>query len=398
MKKKLKTLISSFLIILVSIITSTGVLLLLSNYYLLFTGIGKEPIYSNWTLDFTKYSLAYIYWSQPWCKITNDVFDAPENCDQPEEKFVANQVEYFFPEDGISDGESKENCEIILFLGDSFTTAPWTDLGGSYSSIFSKSYAREKNICVKQFRIASGGAGNSQELTRFVDLINKINPNLVIWQFYSNDYFENVQHSLHDIENGKLVRKNALRSTFFWVGFINQKIPFIKNSTLGQHLLYLGETKDILRNWPTNPRNKTSILSYNKKIIPMFINNMLELGKKHNFHLITTLAPLECQHRSETEEFCSWDSDFQNSLRKVLVENSNFISMETTTVDSTESGKLLGVTTELEDQMLADKLFNVKKEVLNPGKRHLSEFGNSYFGLILFTNFRNSELEIIKND
>lgn len=354
---------------------SLALLLVSVNYYLKQSGLAKKPKFTLWTLKATEYSPRYIYWGKSYCKKN------PVDCQYDEEHILTLKVEIFTP----LNARKVEACKKILFLGDSFTIAPWTPEGGSYASQVSRSYAEEKNTCVHQFRLATGGAGNDQELARFSDVVGKIQPNIVIWQFYQNDFYENIKHALYKVEKNELVKRHTIYNSTFLTGFLNQRVPFLANTTLGNHLMYLGEFADILRFWEIDPKDTESLISYNSQKVQLLIAAMEQLANEHDFKLYTTLAPLECQ--VVPSQKCDWSPDkIHGTLRQILKENSFYISMEKVSLNQ---ASVLGEFTPNDQNLVS--LFNSTEDKNPRGQRHLSIEGNLYFGAELFQNLINSE-------
>lgn len=375
------------LLVLFSLAITIILLSVFTNYYLEKFNLAQQPEYISWTIYETKYSPRYIYWEKSYCELF------PKDCKYEEEHLLTHKVEIF------SAPESKmvENCTKILFLGDSFTIAPWVPVGDSYASQVSKGYAEINNTCVRQYRLATGGVGNNQELARFSDVVGQIQPDIVIWQFYLNDIYENIIYSLYKVENNELVKRNTLYNFTFLAGFLNQRIPLLAESVLGKHLMYLGEFKDVFHYWQADIKEIESIVSHNKLQVPLLVAEMKKLSEANNFKLYTTLAPLEKQAVSmQTNE--PWYDIMQNSLREILQANSDYISMESPVPSHSQ---VLGEFTPKDNNFAS--LFGPPKDKNPVGARHLTLEGNIYYGSVLLQNFiareqidKNSEINLEK--
>lgn len=345
-------------------------LLVFANYYLDKINLAQQSRYLAWTIYETKYSPKYIYWGKSYCELS------PQDCRYNEEQVLTHKVEIF----SAPKSKQAENCIKILFLGDSFTVAPWMPEGGSYASEVSRGYAETNNICVRQYRLATGGAGNNQEFARFSDVVGQIQPDIVIWQFCRNDFYENIMYSLYKVENNELVKRNTLYNFTFLAGFLNQRIPFLAESTLGKHLVYLGEFKDVFHYWQADIEEFESIISYNKLQIPLLIAEMKKLSEANNFKLYTTLAPLEKQAISMRTNEPQYDI-MQDILREILQAGSNYISMESLDINHSE---VLGEFTPKDNGLTS--LFGHPMDKAPVGARHLTFEGNAYYGAILLQN------------
>lgn len=367
-------------------------------------------VQDNW-LDFTirgtDYSTQYIFWDKPYCQFN------PKDCKYPEEHLLSYPVELFQP-------SSTTQCSsyyTILFLGDSFTAAPWTRPGQSYAAIFAQDYAEHHQVCVKMLRAATGGVGSDQELAYFSDHVAQLHPDMVIWQFCYNDTYENDKQAIYDVKNGRLVKLNLLRNSTFLAGFLNQHLPFLHQTLIGQNLLWWGSERDVLRTWPTI-MDTDHISAYNTLKIPLEIQAMKQLSVQHHFQLFTTLAPLECYLTGSIE--CTGDSlQMHNLIKKLAQQNSRFINMspqvpldlqetsaaaaKTTPAQflstaSSSAATVLGTTDPTwpvqvnngATPELSEELFNTTQDANPPGIRHLSVQGNAFFGQILFNNYLNT--------
>ncbi len=297
-----------------------------------------------------------------------------KNCQLPEEKLLTHKVVYSYPTSDHS-YNSDQNCISVLFLGDSFTISPWTSLDHQYPTYFSQLLANHTNQCVKQLRLATGGANNDQEFLRLKDVLKKIKPDIIIWQFYENDIWENTSNEILKVEKSKISRRNTFSNSLFLAGFINQRMPFIKNTPLGNYLLYLGENRDVFDYWSTK-FNEIGLTKISENKIPLLLKEIERLSTFYGFDLYTTLSPLECQFVPQYRADCK--DLWQNSLRKILKNNSNYLSMEPVS-DIGIQTSTMNLSSYFNTNTIEDKNL--------PGYRHLSEEGNVYFSSIMFKNF-----------
>jgi len=368
MKRK-KQFFRKIILLIISLLLSIIIAMISINYYLKFTNKGKESQFIDWTIESTRYNLLNVYWRFSFCRTYKN------ECKFFEERLVPHQVALFNQKSDLND------CKTILFLGDSFTDAPWTEDNNRYSYLFSKKLSMINDECIKEVRVSTGGTGTSQQFAEFQKIIKFINPDMVIWQFCENDIYENVKTSVHKIKNEKLSFSSAISNFQFWAGFLNQKIPFLKGTTLGKHLMYLGEKKDVLRNWPVSFNDGKGVKNYNQILIPLLINKMKELSNEKNFKLITTISPLECNFINERRCFNSRQNHL--FIEDILKNNSEFISMETRNYNQEE---IINFTPNKDFYI---EMFNTTEDTGLVGHRHLSELGNNYFGEILFENYLN---------
>jgi lysophospholipase L1-like esterase len=88
----------------------------------------------------------------------------------------------------------------LLFIGDSFTQAVNVDGYLTYPALLAK--ALDANV----WSYGGGGYGTLQELMAAEDVIESINPDLVVLQFCSNDFINNV----HELEVRSYLNNNGL--------------------------------------------------------------------------------------------------------------------------------------------------------------------------------------------
>lgn len=400
--KKIEFFIINVLIFLVSITASILLLAVTANYWLSKKGyVLNESL--KFSLDTAIYSPKYIFWDLSYC-------EQNQNCtkDTPVVETLVNRPISIFGEEYLD-----SSCRKILFLGDSFSTALYSDL--SYSDYFSKKISEDLHQCIISLNIASPGTGNSQQLAKLEDNIQKINPDLIIWQFYWNDLNDNIQVAVHKIKNEELKREKAWRSFLFWAGYLNQNIPYLRESDLGTYLFSRATETDLFRNWPIDPL-KDDEIKYNKEFIPLLLKKGLKIATDNSINLVTTISPLECQFINENS--CDqWQIETNNILRNILAKDSNYIEMDqylqgtlsahldlAQYLESTFSAQIGAGDTEKNTESTPsaaskkdlDALFS-REEAATPGYRHLSPTGEAYFGAKLFDNFKNSGyLELLK--
>jgi len=324
-------------------------------------------------LDSNQFRPDVTFWSKSWCDYS------PSECKNSEEHIVSFPVQ-IFPQDFSF--EKTDECTKILFRGDSFTVAPWVQFSESYWAIFSHMHAQSYQKCVKSFLLATGGANNGQELLVFSQFVDKLKPNIVIWQFFWNEEIENSKEKVYTVEDGVLNPKKAWKNTLFLAGFLNQTVPYLRESTLGKHLMNLGAKEDLFSFWPFDFSDYSKTVAYNQKIVPLFLQRMDELSKDHGFEWYSTLAPLECQFVPDFDN-CEGKVFLQNDLRELLKKNSIHVSMESIEASSSDNIEDFMVVKEASQSIL----FNTSEDKTEPGSRHQSTEGNIFFGKILFQNF-----------
>lgn len=353
----------SFFIKILLLVVAIFISILIINILVPFFCQNCQPGFISQAAKTYNFDIRYIYWGKP-------------NCDNS----CKNNLESISTSEIVRIGEDFGDCNRVLVLGDSFTDSPWDGKGKSYAEHFLDNLAESDQNCYELIRLAVSGSGSDQQFARFSDVVDLVGPNLVIWQFYYNDVYDNAYKPLYEEKNGNFNRINAWNNAYFWAGWLYQNTPFLKNSNLGNLLLYFGELKNDLKlDWRFIESDYKSLIEFNEKRIAYFLKEMKVLEKKQNFKLITTLSPLECQfvYQKNCQGLSgqvSFEDNFyiQNELKKILQQNSSFISMYEN------------------DNLSEEQILNIEdfwKEEKEIGARHLGANGQEKVGRILFLNF-----------
>jgi hypothetical protein len=124
--------------------------------------------------------------------------------DQSGEKYAINYStnEFGFREFGDPNSDRKR----ILIVGDSFTGDPYTSDEDAYFGII------KKKLPVEVFAIGAGGYGTLQQLLLIREFADKINPDILILQFCSND----LENNSFFLEGPSIVR-NQKNLRPYWV-------------------------------------------------------------------------------------------------------------------------------------------------------------------------------------
>jgi hypothetical protein len=268
----------------VSFVCSVIFLVFLTNAYLVLTKKDVSAVFSEWTLLGAHYSSQYVYWGKSYCE------ENPGDCKKAEEHVTSSKVLY------INQADTDQSCERYVFLGDSFTIAPWVEIEKSWMYAFLLHYAQKRNTCVMFMSLATGGSGNDQQLARFIDVVGVLNPDVVVWQFYWNDLNENFTQEIFKVHNSTLKRQQAYFNPKFIAGYINQNISLVQQSAFGKYLMHIAENLYVGPWFSINLNDEREALAHNTEKIPLLLDKMKQLSKEHSFSLVETLAPLECQH------------------------------------------------------------------------------------------------------
>lgn len=310
------------------------------------------------------FDIRYVYWNKPYCQ---------ENCENDLERIATSKV--------LKIGADYGNCQRVLFIGDSFTDSPWDGQGKSYAEHFLINLSEDRQSCYELVRFAASGSGSDQQFAKLIDVVAEVEPDLVFWQFFYNDMYDNIYNPLFIKKDQKFVRVNALQNSYFWAGWLYQHVFFIKYLKLADVLLYTGENrKDARVDWQQIQSPEQSVINFNVQKYAYLFRQAQALEKEYNFKLFTTLSPLECEFAypdscenlsTETRSYLG-DHKLQSVLEVILEQNSTFISMYKN--DSLTE----------EQNLNSEDFWHVEKQV---GARHLGASGQEKAGRILFLNF-----------
>lgn len=327
-----------------------------------------NPGFISIAVENAKFDSRYVFWENPNCI---------ENCENYLDSIATSEIMQF----GIQTGD----CRRVLFLGDSFTDSPWDGKGKSYAEHFVSNLAINEGSCYELLRLAASGSGTDQQFAKFFDVVGQIKPDMVVWQFYYNDMYDNIYKPLFEESQTGFMRIRAWSNAYFWSGWLYQNISILQHSQLGAFLLYMGELKkDLKLDWYAIETDESQVLiDFNEIKLTYLIGEMKKLEKQYGFQFVTTLSPLECEFISPQNchdpiEGISFANEefIQHQLERILQENSNFISMYKN--DSLSA----------EDSLNANDFWYEEKQV---GARHLGATGQEKVGKILFINYLNRE-------
>ena len=102
----------------------------------------------------------------------------------------------------------------VVALGDSFTVGIPVDPKDCYPRVVSDLLAASGKP-VNLINMGIGDSGPDQQLRAFErELLSRLTPDVVVWQFFSNDVWDNVVKPTYDVRDGRLV---PLSATSGWI-------------------------------------------------------------------------------------------------------------------------------------------------------------------------------------
>jgi len=186
----------------------------------------------------------------------------------------------------------------IVALGDSFTQSFPAQAQDTYPAQLQILLDKKINNA-KVINVGMGYAGTDKELEIFKKkVLPNVKPDIVIWQVYFNDIWDNIGLSIYRIDKktNKLVPHGV---TFNWAYFRQKMFNFFpgtlemkKNSYLLRLLL---KTTERLETFYIPKMSKPEIYMYGYEKIKLAIKEMETLAATNNFHLYLVLAGIQ-QH------------------------------------------------------------------------------------------------------
>lgn len=113
-------------------------------------------------------------------------------------------------------GDTKTDKTKLFIIGDSFTAGRTVSDGNTYYG-----YLKKHNDNIEVFAYGSGGYGSLQEFMILDRYFDEIKPDLVLWQFYSNDFVNNS----HELESASLFNNNHMTRPYYENGNIEWLFP-----------------------------------------------------------------------------------------------------------------------------------------------------------------------------
>ena len=171
-----------------------------------------------------------------------------------------------------------ENGDEIIVIGDSFSTDPYVSVDKMWYSVLANNLMNKRKIDIKIKALGAGGYGSLQQFLLLKRLKNNLNPKIVILQFCSNDY----ENNLLDLEilRGSInqyARRPYLDSNEKIIYSQNLIDKILRNKYIGQSriinkiyfVLFKKNNKTIPNELRIKSRNNTiAILKDMKKVFP----------------------------------------------------------------------------------------------------------------------------------
>jgi hypothetical protein len=132
------------------------------------------------------------------------------------------KIKYSTQKDGFRVfGNTVTDKKKIFVIGDSFTEAHTVSDGSTYYETLQKNSNK-----IEIFAYGSGGYGSLQEYLIIEKYIDVIKPDIILWQFCSNDIVNND----HNLESASFINNNQMTRPYYVAGKIEWLYPRQKQS------------------------------------------------------------------------------------------------------------------------------------------------------------------------
>lgn len=253
----------------------------------------------------------------------------------------------------------------IAVIGDSFSECNLIQGVRCYSELIAT-----QSSDMRVYNYAVAGMNTDQEFMYFTDHILPEKPNIVIWQMYSNDVWENVIRPLYTISpgGGQLRDEPAMHNWVYQRQTAYTMLPFrytLIKSLLVRSILRLFE----LRRFAQAPgRNDTDRLQWSVDKVRLEVARMNALATQHNFQVIYVLIPpqaLYMQESSSSSERVSVDYiiSLYRMLDEVLRSQQQYITDVFADYDNSHGAAITALTYYLDDtdtNIRGDKHLNTR--------------------------------------
>jgi hypothetical protein len=185
----------------------------------------------------------------------------------------------------------------IIALGDSFTEGSFWQKDFNYPT-YLRGMLEDAGVDATVINAGLIYSGNDQHLALLKHKILPVSkPDIVIYQFCFNDFWDNIDLSLYRIENNKLVHHGIDHHWLYTQHQLLDYIPLpyrIKKDLFIVRLLIATLNQERRYYLPEAYKHRAILYSYRKTAI--FIDEMTALSKQHGFDLYFTMVDLQAEH------------------------------------------------------------------------------------------------------
>ena len=185
-----------------------------------------------------------------------------------------------------------ENLPNVITIGDSFTASFPVRKPRKYPLQLARILA-QNDAPMNVIDLGLGDSGPDQHLRLFEEYALKyVRPDIVIWQLYTNDLWDNVEKQVLTIKSGRLEPQSALHNWLYWRQLMYDLTPLpmsVKyNSALYRNLLKATEAgmrAQLPAEYARNPDG------WALAKLRLELDEMERLGREHNFRTYFVVVP-----------------------------------------------------------------------------------------------------------
>lgn len=216
----------------------------------------------------------------------------------------------------------------VVLIGDSFTQGDPQPENFSYDR-FIKKHLLLENREADVINLGVGGFGPDQELMLLQKAMESSpRVDVVVWQFFNNDIFENYTQSLFEIADNNLVQKSAEENWLYKRQDFYDQIPLpdkVKyESYLVNWLLYFFEKE----NYEQPADGYEQYYKFTLDKIDLAINRAQKLAKQKGFKLYLALVVPQAAYANDNDEASKYTLVDYLKLREVLIKKENFVEIK----------------------------------------------------------------------
>ena len=277
--------------------------------------------------------------------------------------------------------------QLIIALGDSFTDGyPVTRCPGrrppcprddSYPGVLERLFSQDDQT-ISVVRAGMTDSGPDQQLRLFKKyILPTFQPQIVVWQFYSNDTVNNVLYSTYDIsDTSELTLLDGKYNWSFRRLRLYNLIPLPESIKKQSRLIKLTMSYFERERFSQVPDNfKDDPREWGRNKIVLEIEEMKRLSKIHNFELYLVLVAPQAYYMKAADPTWNWPDQWDSReteyqiLKDLFKHQPNYISGEFT---AEEIRNVTGVpVTSISDTLFATS----KRDKALQGIRHFNEVG-----------------------
>jgi hypothetical protein len=274
----------------------------------------------------------------------------------------------------------QEQTRQLLALGDSFTEGYPVKQEESYPAMLAN-FFNKNNLKMSMINCGIGNTGPDQQIKLLENrILAKTTPDIVVWQLYVNDIWDNVLLPAYSLSSGALLPLSGSSSWIYKRQKFFNAIPLPLSVKRGSFFISLilkafevGEWLQVPSEYWGNPR------MWGWKKFELEVEKMKALSKKYGFKLFFLLIPPQAVYLSESKEnTADWDASWPVKDYKSMVDllskqdhfiDARFLKSDFTLINEAFPGQTL--TSAIEKDLFSGADIDHNP----PGDRHLNRFG-----------------------